>query len=69
MCDTGLARWISTAMRNSALVSAVAIVAALWMFPAPSHACSCDFPADWGFCFRDYPDWANLQIGGGTLCK
>ena len=48
MCDTGLARQIST-MRSAALVSAVAIAAALSMFPASAHACSCDFPADWGF--------------------
>lgn len=49
MCDSGLARRISATGKNAALASAVAIVAALWMFPAPAHACSCDFPADWGF--------------------
>ena len=49
MYDTGTARRISTIISNAASVSALAIAAALWLFPAPAHACSCDFPVDWGF--------------------
>ena len=49
MCDTGLAQQISPMFGKAVLLSAVVIVAVLWMSSAPAHACSCGFPDDWGF--------------------
>ena len=38
-----------TLVKNMSLASVTVLVATLWIFAPPVHACSCDFPTDWGF--------------------
>ena len=38
-----------TLVKKMSLASVAVLVAALWMFVPPVHACSCGFSANWGF--------------------